>query len=72
MTLEELRTSTGKSREDVAALLGFTYHGIRRIELGGDTPVSTLERYAQALGVPFTVAHYAYQVSRQAHAKDIN
>lgn len=71
MTLEQLRQSTGKSREDIAGLMGMTYHGVRRIELGGDTPVSTLEKLAEVLGAEFSMVYEAHRASRD-FAKNVN
>lgn len=42
-----------------------TYHAIYRIESGGDTYISTLERIAEALGVDFPLAYKCYCLSRK-------
>lgn len=72
MTLEQLRQSTGKSREDIAGQMGMTYHGVRRIERGGDTPVSTLEKLAEVLGTEFSKVHAAHRASRDNAQKNVN
>lgn len=64
MTLTDLRESKRLSREQVAASLGITYHGVRKIEMGSDTYVSTLERYAEAVGEPFCVVWESHRKSR--------
>ena len=68
MTLTELRESKGLSREWVAGAVGITYHGVRKIEMGGDTYISTLERYADALKVSVCDVLEAHRQSRPSTA----
>ena len=65
MDLTTLRETAGKTRSQVAGQMRMTPHGVRRIELGGETTISSLERYAAALGVDFIVAYNAYRFSRR-------
>lgn len=64
MNLTQLRESRRLSREAVARTLGMKYHGIRRLEEEGTTHLSTLEAYAEALGVPFEVVYQASRATR--------
>ena len=72
MGLVTLREMAGKTRREVAACLQMTVHGVRRIEIGGDTSISTLEAYSQAIGVDFTVAYNAHRLTRSSAAAPAN
>jgi transcriptional regulator with XRE-family HTH domain len=69
MLLSVLRSAAEKSRREVAEALGMTVHGVRRIEIGGDTSVSTLEAYARAIGVDFIVAYNSHRYTRESVAR---
>lgn len=72
MGLVALREMAGKSRREVAESLRMTVHGVRRIEIGGDTSISTLEAYSRAVGVDFIVAYNAHRKTRFSGANPVN
>jgi transcriptional regulator with XRE-family HTH domain len=50
MLLAETRERRGLSQRALAATMGTTQANVSRVERGDDLRVSTLQRYAQALG----------------------
>lgn len=50
MTLAELRATTHLTQRDVAHRMNLTQAAICRIETQGRTSITTLERYAAAIG----------------------
>lgn len=54
--LRELRQALGHTQQALAARAGMTQGEISRLERQGDLRLSTLERYAAALGVRLEVA----------------
>ena len=50
LSLRTLREAAGKTQSEMAELLGITQTSVSRLEQRQDTTVSTLRRYAEALG----------------------
>ena len=50
VSLRALREGLGKTQSELAEALGMTQSEVSRLEARGDVLVSTLARYAQALG----------------------
>lgn len=50
MNLAEIRRKAGKTQVQIAEAMGVTQANVSRIEHGEDTQISTLRRYARALG----------------------
>jgi transcriptional regulator with XRE-family HTH domain len=50
MLLAETRERRGLSQRALAETMGTTHANVSRVERGDDLRVSTLQRYAQALG----------------------
>jgi transcriptional regulator with XRE-family HTH domain len=55
-SLRDLRRELGASQTKLAKEMGILQTGVSRIELQADALVSTLRRYAQALGCELEVA----------------
>ena len=66
MTLTELRKSKSLKAREVGRRMGMTHVNVLRLESSGSAPLSTLERYADAIGDELMIVIEAAQETRRS------